>query len=204
MIPRFQNRSIFGTLRSLVSSENLFAQVQPHVAPSARVPRSQRLFAPSPNLGTSLAFYRGQKGLSLENRRKESGKGFPGPLGPGAEKAQKRVENDYFSSFFRVFGSFSTLLRAFSAPGREAPGTPFQTLFGGFLGRGLFDPCRRPTMHPILTTFGEVPIFDPSPRCSGLQVYWRRAEGVSIEGGRGSETFLERKWVLIRMTKKGG
>ena len=30
--------------------------------------------------------------------------------------------------------------------GREAPGTPFQTLFGGFLGRGLFDPCRRPTM----------------------------------------------------------
>ena len=39
--------------------------------------------------GTSLAFYRGQKGLSLENPRKKSEKGFPGALGPGAEKARK-------------------------------------------------------------------------------------------------------------------
>ena len=49
-----------------------------------------------PILGTSLAFYRGQKGLSLENRRKESGKGFPGPLGPGAEKVEKESKKSLF------------------------------------------------------------------------------------------------------------
>ena len=41
-------------------------------------------------LATSLAFYRSQKGLSLENSEKKSEKGFPGPLGPGVEEAQKK------------------------------------------------------------------------------------------------------------------
>ena len=47
-------------------------------------------------LGTSLAFYRGQKSFSPENFQKLSEKGFPGRLGPEAEKARKRVENVYF------------------------------------------------------------------------------------------------------------
>ena len=67
-------------------------------------------------LGTSLAFYRGQKGLSLKNRRKESGKGFPGPLGPGglsapglkklekeskkSQKPEKNLKNSHFRLFF--------------------------------------------------------------------------------------------------------
>ena len=37
-------------------------------------------------LGTSLAFYRGQKGLSLENFEKKSEKEFAGPRGPGVKK----------------------------------------------------------------------------------------------------------------------
>ena len=50
------------------------------------------------------------KGLSLENSENKSEKGLPEPLGPGSTcpKKSRRVENDYFSSFFRVFGSFST------------------------------------------------------------------------------------------------
>ena len=63
--------------------------------------------------GTSLAFYRGQNGLSLENPEK-SPKGFPGPLGPGAEKARRNVENEPQTpekkleevSFFDTFSSF--------------------------------------------------------------------------------------------------
>ena len=40
-------------------------------------------------LATSLAFYRSRKGPLPRKLRKKSGKGFPGPLGPGVEKAQK-------------------------------------------------------------------------------------------------------------------
>ena len=72
---------------------------------------------------------------------------------------EKGVEDDRFSSFLRVFGSFSTLLRLFLVksffdPGAERPQEPlfFQIFFLGVLfsretlGRGLFDSCRRPTM----------------------------------------------------------
>ena len=105
-----------------------------------RIPlrNSQEFPAITVTFGTSLALYRGQKGLSLENPQKESEKGFPGPLGPRAEKARNRVENDNFSSFFRVSGSFSTLFRVFSAPGPRGPGNPFSDSLLGFSREGPF------------------------------------------------------------------
>ena len=79
------------------------------------------------NIGTSLAFYRGQKGFSLENPRKESEKGFP------AEKVRKRLENEPKTRKKLKNGRFSTLFRGFFDPGgREAPGTPFSDSFLGF------------------------------------------------------------------------
>ena len=44
-----------------------------------------------PKLGTSLAFYKGREGPSLENPKK-SEKGFLGLLGPGIKNARKIVE----------------------------------------------------------------------------------------------------------------
>ena len=98
------------------------------------------------HVGTSLAFYKGQKGLSLENSEKRL-KGVPGARGPGAEKTRKRVENNYFSSYFRVFGSFSTLFRVFFGPGA---GNPFSEFFRSFLGRAFLTPAkgkRCPNLH---------------------------------------------------------
>ena len=88
-------------------------------------------FLDPPTFGTSLALYRGEKGLSLENPQKESEKGLPGPLGPGAEKARNRVENDYFSSFFRVLGLFFDSFSSFFSPRAERPREPFFRLFLG-------------------------------------------------------------------------
>ena len=54
-----------------------------------------------------------------------------------------------FQVFFGVFDTFSALFRPFRAfltPGPRGPGNPFSDFFRSFLGRGLFDPCRRPTM----------------------------------------------------------
>ena len=59
-----------------------------------------------------------------------------GPLGPGAEKAQQRVENDNFSSFFSgfrlAFDSSSTFLGVFveafcKVIFRDPPKMPFKT-----------------------------------------------------------------------------
>ena len=68
--------------------------------------------------------------------RKKSEKGFRGLSAPGSKKTRKRVENGNFSSFFRVFGPFSTFFRLFfellRPQGGEALGTPFRTFFGVF------------------------------------------------------------------------
>ena len=73
---------------------------------------SHRHICPIPHfatyLGISLAIYRSQKAFSLGNSEKSLKRGSRGLSAPGSKKARKRVENDYFSSFFRVFGSFST------------------------------------------------------------------------------------------------
>ena len=67
--------------------------------------------------------------------RKKSEKGFPGPLGPGVEKTRKRVENDYFSSFFSSFRPFFNLFRLFLSffdLGAERPREPLLGLLSEF------------------------------------------------------------------------
>ena len=101
------------------------------------------------NLGTSLAFYRGQKGPSLENSERSLKRGSRGLSAPGSKKREKvekesktsqKPEKNLKNSHFRLF------FRAFSAPRPRVPGNPFSDFCRSFLGRGLFDPCRRPTM----------------------------------------------------------
>ena len=120
--------------------------------PSSGIPPPHRKIS---GLATSLAFYRSQKGLSLKNSEKSPKRGFRGLSAPGSKKTRKRVENDYFSSFFRVFGPFSTFLRLFLSllnPGAERPREPLSGLFfRSFPGRDLFDSCRRPTRSQIRT-----------------------------------------------------
>ena len=96
------------------------------------------------SLGTSLAFYTGPKRPLPRKPRKKSEKGFPGPQGGGSKNSKN--DNFLFSGFLLVFDSFSS----FFSPGAERPGNPFSDCFRDFLGRGLFDPCRRPTMSQHL------------------------------------------------------
>ena len=86
-------------------------------------------------VGTSLAFYKGQEGLSLENPQKKTEKGLPGQ----SKTLEKESKNDNFSSFFQVFGSFSTLFRAFSAPGPR----PLEALYRIFCGVFFLTPVER-------------------------------------------------------------
>ena len=58
---------------------------------------------------------------------------------------QKRVKNDYCSSFFVRFPARFRFFH-FLIPGLRGPGNPFSHLLQSFLGRGLFDPCRKPTI----------------------------------------------------------
>ena len=100
-------------------------------------------------IATSLAFYRSQKGLSLENSEKSPKRGSRGREAPGVEKTRKRLENYYFQVFFEFSASFQPFFdffRAFSTPGPRGPGNPFSDFFRSFPGRGPFDSCRRPTM----------------------------------------------------------
>ena len=84
------------------------------------------------SLGTSLAFYRGQKGLSVQ---KKTELGFLGPLGFGvkeARKSRKRVDNEPNTRKKVKKLSFRLCLEFFRRRGREVPGTPFRTFFGVF------------------------------------------------------------------------
>ena len=101
------------------------------------------------SLATSLAFYRSQKGLSLKNSEKSPKRGSRGLSAPGSKKPEKESKMTIFQVFFRVFGPFSTFFRLFLSffnPGAERPGNPFSDFFRSFLGRGLFDSCRRPNI----------------------------------------------------------
>ena len=110
------------------------------------------------SLGTSLAFYRGQKGPSLENSEKSLKRGS---RGLSEKKLEKESRMTIFQVFFRVFDSFSTLFRVFLTPGPRGPGNPFSNFFRSFLGRGLFDPCRRPTMSQDYWLLARVCCFFP-------------------------------------------
>ena len=61
----------------------------------------------------------------------------------------KKLERESKMTIIQVFWGFWTRFRLFFDFFRAfltAPGTPFQTFFRSFLGRGFFDPCRRPTV----------------------------------------------------------
>ena len=104
-------------------------------------------------VATSLAFYRrSQKGLSLKKLRKKVWKGVPGASQPRGRESPKKVEKGWKRAKnsknlkIVIFDSF----RVFSTPG---PGNAFSDFFRSFLGRGLFDSCRRPTMLQFLRCF---------------------------------------------------
>ena len=74
--------------------------------------------------------------------RKKSEKGIPGASRPrGRKNPKKSIFQVFFSSFRPVFQPFFDSFFELSRPGN-----PFSDFFGSFLGRGLFDSCRRPTM----------------------------------------------------------
>ena len=114
--------NILRNFRGVVGSRDLDPSV---VAPSLRI------FFGYFCIENSFGLLQGSKGFSLENPRKESEKGFPGPLGPGAEKVRKRVENEPKTrkkveklSFFDSFSSFFD-------PGAGRPREPLFRLFSG-------------------------------------------------------------------------
>ena len=80
-------------------------------------------------IGTSLAFYKGQKGLSLENPEKNLKRGSRALSAPGSnEKESKNYKmSSFFSGFWPVFDSFSSLF----SPGAESPREPLFGLFSG-------------------------------------------------------------------------
>ena len=103
------------------------------------------LTVPVALFGISLAIYRGQKGLSLENSDERSEKGLPGQSSKKKSKTklEKKVENESKTSpkdpkknlkicHFRLF------FEPFLTPTPRGPGNPFSVFFyRSFRGRGL-------------------------------------------------------------------
>ena len=80
-------------------------------------------------IATSLAFYRSQEGLSLENSKKKSEKGSRGLSARGASKKKSKKKSKM--TVFQVFYGFSARFQ------------PFADFFSrSFLERGLFDSRR--------------------------------------------------------------
>ena len=105
----------------------------------------------APCVATSLAFYRSQKGLSLENSQKSPKRGSRGLSAPGSKKLEKsriKVENGPKTRKKLEKESFLTLFRVFSTPGPL--GNPFSDFFSKFSRERPFDSCRRPTMSQTL------------------------------------------------------
>ena len=103
----------------------------------------------TPELGYRRPFTGVKKASPWETPKKSLKRGSRGLSALGSKKARKRVKNDHFSSFLRVFGSFSTRFRLFFEhldPGAERPRQPLQTFFWSFPRRGLPDPCSWPTI----------------------------------------------------------
>ena len=96
-------------------------------------------------LGTSLAFYRGQKGLSLENPEKSLKTGSRGLSTLGLKKLEKesktseKPEKNLKNSHFRLLKTFSS----FFDPGVERPREPVFGLFSGFSRERPFWPLQK-------------------------------------------------------------
>ena len=100
-------------------------------------------------VATSLAFYKSQKGLSLENSEKSLKRGSRGLSAPGSKRPQKESKMTVFQVFFEFSACFQLCFDFFwalSTPGPGGPGNLFSDFFRSFLGRGRFDSWRRPTM----------------------------------------------------------
>ena len=78
-----------------------------------------------------VGLLQGSKGLSLENPEKRFEKGFPGPLGPGAEKVRKRAENEPKTRKKIEKLPFLDSFSSFSDPGAGRPREPLYRLFFG-------------------------------------------------------------------------
>ena len=107
-----------------------------------RAKRSYRL-QNSPKVGTPLAFYRVQKGPSLENSEKCLKRGSRGQEAPGPKKTRKRIENDHFLVFFGFltrFRIFFDFFRAFLTTGPRGPGNPFSDFFRRFQAGAFLTP----------------------------------------------------------------
>ena len=114
-----------------------------------------------------------------------------------------------FQVFFRVFGPFSTFFDFFwasSTPGPRGPGNPFSDFFRSFLGRGLFDSCRRPTMsqqkpgnHPNFEKVGAERPF--SEQLSETQDILSDSRNCVHDPGRGKSWTLE---AILRTTPEIG
>ena len=107
-----------------------------------------------PSLGISLAIYIQElKGLSVGNSQKSLKRGSRGLSAPKSKKARKRVENDYFSSFFSGFLAFRLVFDFFGGyvdPGAESPRQPLFRLFSEFSREKAVDSCRWPTISQPL------------------------------------------------------
>ena len=84
------------------------------------------------SFATSLAFYRSQEGLSLENSEKSPKRGLSAPGSKQLKKSRKRDEKRPKTRKKLEKESFSTLFRVFSTPGPRGPGNPFVRLFSEF------------------------------------------------------------------------
>ena len=102
-------------------------------------------------VGITLAIYRGQNGLFLENSEKSLKRGCRGLSAPRsiASKSQKRVKNWPKLKKYLKNSHLLLFFELFLAPGPRGPGNPVSDFFRSFLGRGLFNPCRWPTMSQI-------------------------------------------------------
>ena len=108
------------------------------------------------------------KGLSLGNSQKSLKRGSWGLSAPGSKKARKRVENDYFSSFFFGFlARFRLVFDFFGGyvdPGAESPRQPLFRLFSEFSREKAFDSCRWPTISQVQTCESACTLEPPKPR----------------------------------------
>ena len=77
--------------------------------------------------------------------RKKSEKGFPGPLGLGVKKPEKKLKTSQRPGKNLKIVMFDSFSRIFD-PGAKRPREPLSDIFQSFLERGLYDSCRRPTM----------------------------------------------------------
>ena len=134
--------------------------------------------------------------LFLSSRSRPQGQHTP-------EKSQKRVENEPKNPKktwkIVIFDSFSSL---FWPRGREAPGTPFQTFFGVFPGKGLLTPVdgqRYPKNELLIRKWAAYQTRKKSTKTNFLGL------GSSMQRGGGRKVCaLPQKFVFLGFREESG